>query len=65
MLTNDLQDCCESSMKFLLHPDNAPLLLVDECIWSSDILQGQLSFFDQCIGYIHYTLNIETKLFHN
>jgi hypothetical protein len=24
-----------------------------------------LSFFDQCIGYIHYTLNIETKLFHN
>ncbi len=59
-----LQDCCKSGMKFL-QLDNAPLLLVHECIQSSDILQGHLSFFDQCIDCIHYTFNTDTKLFHN
>lgn len=48
-------------MKLLLHAYYAPFLLFHKCIWSCNVLEGSLHFFDHCVGYINSFFNANTN----
>jgi hypothetical protein len=45
MLVNDSYNCYKFGVVFFLHLNYAPLLFVDECIWSNYVIESDLGLF--------------------